>query len=157
VARADCADLLRNNSARGRLISSLGKTNFIKTSTLIIVSGISLTCLFLTSCDTPVGQGAAWGAATGAIIGGAATGRVRGASIGAAAGAAAGALTGAAIQENQAAGYGPPPPGGFPYARWAGTTGFYYSPYTGRVYDLRGVPPGGLTRDVDTGRLFRKP
>jgi len=157
VARADCADLLRNNSARGRLISSLGKTNFIKTSTLIIVSGISLTCLFLTSCDTPVGQGAAWGAATGAIIGGAATGRVRGASIGAAAGAAAGALTGAAIQENQAAGYGPPPPGGFPYARWAGTPGFYYSPYTGRVYDLRGVPPGGLTRDADTGRLFRKP
>ena len=157
MARADCADLLRNNSARGRLISSLGKTNFIKTSTLIIVSGISLTCLFLTSCDTPVGQGAAWGAATGAIIGGAATGRVRGASIGAAAGAAAGALTGAAIQENQAAGYGPPPPGGFPYARWAGTPGFYYSPYTGRVYDLRGVPPGGLTRDVDTGRLFRKP
>jgi hypothetical protein len=154
VARADCADLLRNNSARGRLISSLGKTNFIKTSTLIIVSGISLTCLFLTSCDTPVGQGAAWGAATGAIIGGAATGHVRGASIGAAAGAAAGALTGAAIQQDQAARYGPPPPGGWPFARWAGTPSFYYSPYTGRVYDLRGVPPGGLTRDVDTGQLF---
>ncbi len=118
---------------------------------------IALFSLVVSSCDTPVGQGAAWGAATGAIIGGAATGRVRGASIGAAAGAAAGALTGAAIQENQAAGYGPPPPGGFPYARWAGTPGFYYSPYTGRVYDLRGVPPGGLTRDVDTGRLFRKP
>ena len=97
------------------------------------------------------------GAATGAIIGGAATGHVRAASIGAAAGAAAGALTGAIIQENQAARYGPPPPGGFPYARWAGTPGFYYSPYTGRVYDLRGVPPGGLTRDIDTGRLFRKP
>lgn len=157
MARADCADLLRNNSARGRLISSLGKTNFIKTSTLIIVSGISLTCLFLTSCDTPVGQGAAWGAATGAIIGGAATGHVRGASIGAAAGAAAGALTGAAIQQDQAARYGPPPPGGWPFARWAGTPSFYYSPYTGRVYDLRGVPPGGLTRDVDTGQLFRKP
>ncbi len=118
---------------------------------------IALFSLVVSSCDTPVGQGAAWGAATGAIIGGAATGRVRRASIGAAAGAAAGALTGAAIQENQAAGYGPPPPGGFPYARWAGTPGFYYSPYTGRVYDLRGVPPGGLTRDVDTGRLFRKP
>ena len=58
----------------------------------------------LTSCDTPVGQGAAWGAATGAIIGGAATGNVRAASIGAAAGAAAGALTGKIIQENQAAG-----------------------------------------------------
>jgi len=86
------------------------------------------------------------GAATGAIIGGAATGHVRGASIGAAAGAAAGALTGAAIEQDQAARYGPPPPGGFPYARWAGTPGLYYSPYTGRVYDLRGVPPGGLTR-----------
>jgi Glycine zipper len=129
----------------------------MKTNTLVIVSAISLTFLLLSSCGTPVGQGAAWGAATGAIIGAAATGRVRGASIGAAAGAAAGALTGAAIQQDQAAGYGPPPPGGWPYARWAGTPGHYYSPHTGRVYDLRGVPPGGLTRDVDTGRLFRKP
>jgi len=94
--------------------------------------------------------------ATGAIIGGAATGHVRAASIGAAAGAAAGALTGAIVQENQAARYGPPPPGCFPFARWAGTPALYYSPYTGRIYDLRGVPPGGLTRDVDTGRLFRK-
>jgi Glycine zipper len=121
-----------------------------------VTSGVALTLCIFTSCDTPVGQGAAWGAATGAIIGGAATGHVRAASIGAAAGAAAGALTGAIIQENQVARYGPPPPGGFPYARWAGTPGFYYSPYTGRVYDLRGVPPGGLTRDVDTGRLFLK-
>jgi len=115
-------------------------------------------CSFvLSSCDTPVGQGAGWGAATGAIIGGAATGHVRGAAIGAAAGAAAGTLVGAAIQQDQVARYGPPPPEGFPVARWAGTPGFYYSPYTGRVYDLRGVPPGGLTRDIDTGRLFRKP
>ena len=129
----------------------------MKTNAVVIVSVISLSSLFLSSCDTPVGQGAAWGAATGAIIGGAATGNVRAASIGAAAGAAAGALTGAIIQENQAAQYGPPLPGGFPYARWAGTPGLYYSPYTGRVYDLRGVPPGGLTRDIDTGRLFRKP
>jgi Glycine zipper len=129
----------------------------MKAKSLIVVSVGILGPLLLSSCDTPVGQGAAWGAATGAIIGGAATGHVRAASIGAAAGAAAGALTGAIIQENQAARYGPPPPGGFPYARWAGTPGFYYSPYTGRVYDLRGVPPGGLTRDVDTGRLFRKP
>jgi len=116
-----------------------------------------LTSCILNSCDTPVGQGAAWGAATGAIVGGAATGRVRGASIGAAAGAAAGALTGKIIQENQATQYGPPPPGGYPFARPAGAPGLYASPYTGRVYDLRGVPPGGLTRDVDTGRLFRRP
>jgi len=118
---------------------------------------IAVCSFLLSSCDTPVGQGAGWGAATGAIIGGAATGRVQGAAIGAAAGAAAGTLVGAAIQEDQAARYGPPPPGGFPVARWAGTPGFYYSPYTGRVYELRGIPPGGLTRDVDTGRLFRKP
>ena len=124
---------------------------------VVVTSAVALTLCIFTSCDTPVGQGAAWGAATGAIIGGAATGHVRAASIGAAAGAAAGALTGAAIEQDQAARYGPPPPGGFPYARWAGTPGLYYSPYTGRVYDLRGVPPGGLTRDVDTGRLFRKP
>src|SRR6516164_11759297 len=129
----------------------------MKTNVPLIVSGMSLGCLFLSSCDTPVGQGAAWGAATGAIIGGAATGQSRYAAIGAAAGAAAGALTGKIIQENQVARYGPPPPGGYPYARWAGTPGFYYSPYTGRVYDIRGVPPGGLTRDVDTGRLFRRP
>jgi predicted small secreted protein len=129
----------------------------MKKNFLAIISCIALSSFVLSSCDTPVGQGAAWGAATGAIIGGAATGNVRAASIGAAAGAAAGALTGKIIQENQAAQYGPPPPGGFPVARWAGTPGFYYSPYTGRVYDLRGVPPGGLTRDVDTGRLFRRP
>ena len=127
------------------------------TKSFTVASAIALICLTLNSCDTPVGQGAAWGAATGAIIGGAATGNVRAASIGAAAGAAAGALTGKIVQENQAAGYGPPPPGGYPFSRWAGTPGFYYSPYTGRIYNLRGVPPGGLTRDVDTGQLFRKP
>ncbi len=77
----------------------------MKTNAVVIVSVISLSSLFLGSCDTPVGQGAAWGAATGAIIGGAATGNVRAASIGAAAGAAAGALTGKIVQENQAARY----------------------------------------------------
>src|SRR5260370_4151323 len=129
----------------------------MRTTILTVSSVIAVSCCMLTSCDTPVGQGAAWGAATGAIIGGAATGNVRAASIGAAAGAAAGALTGKIIQENQAAQYGPLPPGGYPYARWAGRSGFFYSPYTGLVYDLRGLPPGGLSRYVGTGRLFRKP
>jgi hypothetical protein len=82
----------------------------MRTTILTVSSAIAISCWMLTSCDTPVGQGAAWGAATGAIIGGAATGNVRAASIGAAAGAAAGALTGKIVQENQAAGYGPPPP-----------------------------------------------
>src|SRR5216110_4002322 len=126
-----------------------------KILTIILLTALS--SFVLSSCETPTGEGAGIGAATGAIIGGAATGHFRGAALGAAAGAAAGALTGAAIEANQASRYGPPPPGGFPFARWTGTPGLYYSPYTGRVYNLRGVPPGGLTRDIDTGRLFRKP
>jgi len=124
---------------------------------LKIISAFALLPLALSSCDTPVGQGAGYGAAAGAIIGGAATGRVRGAAVGAAIGAASGALIGAAIEEDQVARYGPPPPGGFPFARFSGTPGFFYSPYTNRLYDLRGVPPGGLTRDIDTGQLFREP
>src|SRR4029434_6937725 len=128
----------------------------MRTTVFAVCLGALASCI-LSSCDTPVGQGAGWGAATGAIIGGAATGNVRAASIGAAAGAAAGALTGKIVQEDQAAGYAPPLPGGYPLARWAGPPAMYYSPYTGRVYDLRGVPPGGLTRDVTTGGLFRRP
>jgi osmotically inducible lipoprotein OsmB len=128
----------------------------MKTKHLKIIWVSLLAPLALTSCDTPTGQGAAAGAGAGAIIGGLATGRARGSIIGAAAGAAAGALIGHAIQEDRAGEYGPPPPGGFPFARRAGG-GMYYSPYTGRLYDLRGVPHGELTRDVDTGRLFRKP
>src|SRR5438094_7857401 len=101
----------------------------MKKNFLAIVSFIALSSFVLSSCDTPVGQGAGWGAATGAIIGGAATGRVQGAAIGAAAGAAAGTLVGAAIQEDQVARYGQPPPGAFPYTRLAGTPGIYYNPY----------------------------
>ena len=129
----------------------------MKSDFLVIVSVVTLSSLVLSSCDTPAGQGAGAGAAAGAIIGGAATGHVRSAAIGAAAGAAAGALIGAAVEEDQAARYGPPPSGGFPFARFSGRPGLFYSPYTDRLYDLRGVPRGGLTRDVDTGELFRKP
>jgi hypothetical protein len=128
----------------------------VRREIVVAASSIALSACILTSCDTPVGQGAAWGAVTGAIIGGAATGHVRAASIGAAAGAAAGALTGSIIQENQAARYGPPPPGGFPYARWAGTPGFTTVP-TRDAYTICGESLPGLTRDIDTGRLFRKP
>jgi hypothetical protein len=129
------------------------KSGFMNTKGFTVIALVATSSFVLNSCESPTG----FGAATGAIIGGAATGNVRGAAIGAAAGAAAGTLTGIAIAESQAARYGPPPPGGFPVARWTGTPGLYYSPYTGRVYNLRGIPPGGLTRDVDTGRLFRKP
>jgi predicted small secreted protein len=130
---------------------------FMRRKFFAIVAVLAMSSFILSSCETPTGQGAGIGAATGAIIGGAATGHARGAALGAAAGAAAGALTGAAIEANQTGRYGPPPPGGYPFARPAGRPGFYYSPYTGRIYDLRGVPHGELTPDVDTGRLFRKP
>jgi predicted small secreted protein len=134
-----------------------GEDEFMNTRFFTVIALVAMSSFILSSCETPTGTGAGVGAATGAIIGAAATGHARGAALGAAAGAAAGAITGAAIQADQAARYGPPPPGGFPFARWTGTPGLFYSPYTGRVYNLRGVPPGGLVRDIDTGRLFRKP
>ena len=109
------------------------------------------------SCETPVGQGAGLGAATGAIIGGAATGRVRGAAIGAGIGAATGALLGAAVEEDQYGYYRGRPVSYYPFARPTGRPGFYRSPYTGGLYDLRDVPHGGLTRDLDTGGFFRRP
>lgn len=129
----------------------------MKRNFFIVVSGFALSSFILSSCDTPTGAGAGYGAAAGAIIGGAATGNIRGAAIGAAAGAATGALVGHAIQEDRARSYGPPPPGGWPYARFTNYPGIFRSPYTGRTYDLRDVPPGGLTRDVDTGQVFRRP
>lgn len=129
----------------------------MKTNYTAVVSCAVLLALGLNSCDTPTGQGAAAGAGAGAIIGGLAGRGPRSAVLGAAIGAATGALIGHAVQEDRAREYGPPPPGGFPFARYAGRPGFFRSPYTGRVYDLRGIPPGGLTRDVDTGQLFRRP
>ena len=133
------------------------RKSFMNRNCFIVVSLIALSSFGLNSCDTPAGTGAGYGAAAGAIIGGAATGHVRGAAIGAAAGAATGALFGHAIAEDRARAYGPVPPGGYPFARRTGVAGIYRSPYTGRSYDLSDVPPGGLTRDVDTGQPFRRP
>lgn len=122
-----------------------------------ILSGVAMAALALNSCESPTGAGAGYGAAAGAIIGGAATGNVRGAAIGAAAGAATGALVGHAVQVQRESRCGPPPAGGWPFARYTNTPGVFRSPYTGRRYDLSGVPPGQLTRDVDTGQCFRRP
>ena len=123
-----------------------------------IICGVLLAVFGLDSCDSPTGQGAAAGAGAGAIIGNiVGRGGARSTLAGAAIGAATGALIGHAIQEDRARQYGPPPEGGYPVATPANRQGFFRSPYTGRLYDLRGVPPGGLTRDVDTGQLFRRP
>lgn len=130
----------------------------MKRNLLTIVLAVAFASLVLSSCETPVGQGAGWGAATGAIIGGAATGHVRGAAIGAAAGAAAGALIGAAIQEDEARRTYPPPPGGYPMAEWSGRPGLVISPYPPhRLVDVRGIPHGALVRDPSTGGIFVKP
>ena len=109
---------------------------------------VALVPAALTSCQTAAGTGAVTGAATGAVVGG---------PIGAAVGAATGAIVGAAVGETEVRTYGPAPRRGWPIATPAGRPGFYNSPYTGKLYDLRGVPPGGLVRDQDTGKLFRKP
>ena len=120
------------------------------------VSAAVLGTLALSSCETPVGQGAGIGAVSGALIGGGAAGG-RGAAIGAGAGLLAGALVGAAIQSDQERNYHAPP-GGYPYAQRTGDPGYVTSPY-GRhnLIDVRGVPQGALVKDPSTGGIFRNP
>src|ERR1700730_4121892 len=118
--------------------------------------GLMLAALVLESCDTPTGQGAAAGAGAGAIIGNiAGRGGARSTVIGAAIGAATGALIGHAIQEDRAREYGPPPEGGYPWARPSGTYGLVVSPYPPhRLVDVRGIPHGALVRDPSTDGIF---
>lgn len=119
-------------------------------------SAAILTTLALSSCETPIGQGAGIGAASGALIGAGAAGG-RGAAIGAGAGLLAGALVGAAIESDQERNYHAPP-GGYPFGSRTGTPGYIYSPYgQHNVIDVRGVPNGALVRDPSTGGVFRKP
>lgn len=115
---------------------------------LAVFAATGLSALVLSSCNTPAGQGAAVGAGTGAIVGG---------PVGAVVGAGAGALIGSAVAENRVAEYGPAPATGYPMAMPTSTAGFYRSPYTQRMYDLRGVPHRGLVRDTEANKLFRKP
>jgi len=132
--------------------------HLMKNKNLLIVSALTLNGIALTSCETPTGQGAGFGAAAGAIIGAAATGDVRGAATGALIGATTGAIIGASIEEDQAVRYGPRPRGGFPYGRRTETPGFYQSPLPPyQIYNLRGIPHGGLVEDRVGGGYFRKP
>lgn len=130
----------------------------MKKNNLLIVSALTLSAMALSSCDTPTGQGAGFGATAGAILGAAATGNVRGAATGAIIGATTGAIIGASIEEDQAVRYGPRPRGGFPYGRRTESPGFYQSPYPPyQIYNLRGIPHGGLVEDRVGGGYFRKP
>lgn len=130
----------------------------MKKNSLLMVSAFAFTSLALTSCETPTGQGAGFGATAGAILGAAATGTVRGAATGAIIGATTGAIIGASVEEDEAVRYGPRPRGGFPYGHRTDTPGFYESPYPPyRIYNLRGIPHGGLVEDRVGGGYFRKP
>ena len=130
----------------------------MKTNNLLIGSVLLLVSFAFSSCDTPTGQGAGWGAATGAILGAAATGDVQGAAAGAVIGGTTGAIIGASIEEDQAMRYGPRPRDGFPYGRRTETPGLYWSPYPPhQIYNLRGIPHGGLVEDRVGGGYFRKP
>ena len=72
-------------------------------------------------------------------------------------GARKSAIVGASVDETQVGSYGRAPKTGWPLATPAERPGFYASPYSGELYDLRDVPAGALVRDHDTGQLFRKP
>lgn len=129
----------------------------MKKFSTIAVAATVLGALALSSCDTPTGQGAGIGAASGALIGAAATGNVRGAAIGAAIGAGTGALVGAAVEADQRGYYDGHEASYYPYGRSVGN-GLVQSPRPPhQVYDLRGVPRGGLVKDSVGGGYFRKP
>lgn len=116
------------------------------------------TSLGLSSCDTATGTGAAAGAAGGALIGGLASGRAGGAVVGAGLGALTGALIGNAVDQQNAASYGPAPQGGYPVARRTDDRGGVLSPYAPyHEIDVTGIPHGALVRDPSCNRLFVNP
>ena len=131
----------------------------MKMKTLAAVAAVALGAMALNSCETATGTGALVGAGTGALIaGGGHHGhhsrgdRVAGAAIG----AGVGALIGAAIDANNATAYGERR-SEYPYGRRVGR-GLVESPYPPhQVYDLRGVPRGGLVDDRVGRGYFRKP
>lgn len=133
----------RTRVSRTPSVSSYMKVNHLLLAVLGVAGSLSLS-----SCNTPAGTGAAAGAATGAVVGG---------PVGAAVGAGVGAIVGVGVEESRAAQYGPAPSGGYPRATSAGQAGMYYSPYSHKVYNLKGLPHGALVRDQDTNQLFRKP
>ena len=128
----------------------------MKKNILLIIAVALFIAFAFTSCETATGQGAAWGAATGAVLGAAAGGHAEDAAVGAIIGASTGAIIGASIDEANAVRYGPPPRGGFPFARPTERPGFYVSPYPPhQVYNLRHVPHGGLVEDARGGGYFQ--
>lgn len=136
----------------------------MKMKSLAVAALLGMAALTLNSCETATGTGALVGAGAGALIGsgGGHHGYYRhggdaGSTIaGAAIGAGAGALIGAAIDANNATRYGAPR-SDYPYGRRVGG-GMVESPYPPhQLYDLRGIPRGGLVDDAVGRGYFRKP
>lgn len=143
---------------------------------------LSVTSVCFTGCETP-GQSALAGAATGAVMGGMLKGDTRNVARGAAIGAAGGYVIGKYGESERRRGqleagggnsappprevyYAPPPPPPRPqyyyrssilYGRFSGTYGYVYSPYSGRLVDVRGIPRGAKVVDPSTGRVFYNP
>ncbi len=134
----------------------------MKLNHLVAVALGAVSLISFSSCETATGTGALIGAGTGAVIASNTgphgyyrdnSGRTL---AGAAIGAGAGALIGAAIDANNATRYGPPR-SEYPYGRRVGG-GLVESPYPPhQLYNLRGVPPGGLVEDRVGRGYFRKP
>jgi predicted small secreted protein len=132
----------------------------MNTKSFAVVALVALSASMLNSCETATGTGALVGAATGAAIGGN-TGPYRGsgnrALAGAAIGAGVGALVGSAIDADERGYYRGRPASYYPYGQRVGR-GLVQSPYPPyAVVDVRGIPPGALVSDPETGRPFRKP
>ena len=143
---------------------------------------LSLTAVLFTGCETP-GQSAMAGAATGAVMGGLLKGDTRNVARGAAIGAAGGYVLGKygeaerqrgyiqgqngyAVAPQREVYYAPPPPPRahhhYPreapvYGRFSGTYGYVYSPFSGQLVDVRGIPRGAQVVDPSTGRIFYNP
>ncbi|MGI8821528.1 MAG: hypothetical protein ACR2ID_11780 [Chthoniobacterales bacterium] len=134
----------------------------MKKKHLAVVALALCSAFALNSCETAAGTGALIGAGTGAVIASntGPHGYYRGDGgrtlAGAAIGAGAGALIGAAIDANNATRYGEPR-SDYPFGRRVGP-GMFESPYPPhQVYNLRGVPHGGLVDDAVGRGYFRKP
>lgn len=136
----------------------------MKMKNLAVAALLGMAAFTFNSCETATGTGALVGAGAGALLGSGGGhhgsyghGGNAGSTIaGAAIGAGAGALIGAAIDANNATHYGAPR-SDYPYGRRVGN-GMVASPYPPhQLYDLSGVPRGGLVDDAVGRGYFRKP
>jgi hypothetical protein len=152
----------------------------------LLMMGASALSMLLTGCETPE-QSALAGAATGAVMGGLLKGGGHNVARGAAIGAAGGYVLGKYGESERRRGnleaqggyssepvYSAPPPErevyysataprahyyheNLPYGRPSRTYGYVFSPFTGQLVDVRGIPRGAKVVDPSSGRSFLNP